>query len=166
MYYSIICMITVKLPNYIAFVHILTISVALVSMYKWCFNEIIINIIINLWVHLYHVVDSVSGTVKYRTVQIGESVTLDTGVTDMQKYDKLLWKFEDNYTLISKIDGTDPVFSIHERFKDRILYHENGSLTIKDTRFEHAGLYRLEISRSGNTILKRFSVSVSGDTGE
>ncbi|KAI2644834.1 hypothetical protein H4Q32_027828 [Labeo rohita] len=109
---------------------------------------------------------TVCSTVKYRTAKVGESVTLDTGVTDMQKYNKLLWKFGDNDTLISKINGTDPVFSIHERFKDRILYHENGSLTIKDTTFEHAGPYCLEISRSWNTILKRFSVFVTGDTGE
>lgn len=114
--------------------------------------------------HSYHVLDSVTDAVKYITVKVGESVTLDTGVTDIQKYGKLLWKFGDNDTLVSKNNETDSVFSIHERFKDRILYHKNGSLTIKDTRFEHAGSYRLEIiSSSSNTLLKRFSVLVTGE---
>lgn len=107
--------------------------------------------------------DSVTDVVKYITVKVGESFTLDTGVTDIQKYGQLLWKFGGNDTLVSKINGTDPVFSTHERFKDRILYHENGSLTIEDTRFEHAGSYRIEMSSSRNTLLKRFSVLVTGE---
>ncbi|XP_042604941.1 uncharacterized protein LOC122141486 [Cyprinus carpio] len=88
----------------------------------------------------------------------------NTGVTDIQKYGQLLWKFGGNDTLVSKINGTHPVFSTHERFKDRILYHENGSLTIKGTRFEHAGSYRIVMSSSRNTLLKRFSVLVTAST--
>uniref|UniRef100_A0A8C1TFG0 Immunoglobulin domain-containing protein n=1 Tax=Cyprinus carpio TaxID=7962 RepID=A0A8C1TFG0_CYPCA len=112
-------------------------------------------------VHKSFVVN-VCNVVKYITVKVGESFTLDTGVTDIQKYGQLLWKFGGNDTLVSKINGTHPVFSTHERFKDRILYHENGSLTIEDTRFEHAGSYRIEMSSSRNTLLKRFSVLVTG----
>ncbi|XP_026109906.1 uncharacterized protein LOC113082488 [Carassius auratus] len=114
-------------------------------------------------VHKSFVVN-VCNAVKYVTVKVGESFTLDTGLTDIQEYGQLLWRFGDNDTLVSKTNGTDPLFSIPERFKDRILYHENGSLTIKDTRFEHAGSYRIEISSSRKTLLKRFSVLVTAST--
>ncbi|XP_043078608.1 uncharacterized protein LOC122327362 [Puntigrus tetrazona] len=107
---------------------------------------------------------NVCNAVKYITVKVGESVTLDTGVTDIQKYGELLWKFGHHDALITKTNGTDPVFSMHERFKDRLLYHKNGSLTIKDTRFEHAGSYSLQISNFSKILLKRFSVLVTAST--
>lgn len=93
---------------------------------------------------------------------MGKHVTLDSGVTKIPKYVQLLWKFGDEETLI-EFNGANLVFSHDGKFKDRILYHENGSLTINDIGIEHSGFYHLEIISSRHTLVKRFNVFVTGE---
>ncbi|CAM4660716.1 unnamed protein product [Leuciscus chuanchicus] len=102
---------------------------------------------------------NVCNAVRTIRVNMGKPVTLDSGVTKIQKYVQLLWKFGDEDTLI-EFNGTNLVFSRDGKFKDKIL-HENGSLTINDIVIEHSGFYHLEIISSRHTLVKRFSVIVT-----
>ncbi|XDV23428.1 hypothetical protein PO909_028006, partial [Leuciscus waleckii] len=73
----------------------------------------------------------------------------------------ILWRFEDS--IIAQFNG-DKISYPHltERFGDRLqLDHQNGSLTIKNTRINDTGLYKLEISHNSGNLLMTFSVSVS-----
>ncbi|XP_051763250.1 uncharacterized protein LOC127519758 isoform X4 [Ctenopharyngodon idella] len=97
------------------------------------------------------------------TVNEGDSVTLNTGVTTNQQ--EIKWYFI--YTRIAQIIGnlsyicTD--VQCDERFRDRLkLDHQTGSLTITNISNTDSGDYELEIISSRISILKRFSVSVHG----
>uniref|UniRef100_A0A673HN17 Si:ch211-209l18.4 n=1 Tax=Sinocyclocheilus rhinocerous TaxID=307959 RepID=A0A673HN17_9TELE len=79
----------------------------------------------------------------------GESVTLDSG--EIRKpNDVMTWFFND--TPIAQITG-DPNKSCtdvqckdgDERFRDRVMVNQTGSLTITNTRTTDSGLYKLQI---------------------
>ncbi len=97
----------------------------------------------------------------------GDSVTLKTNVTEIREDNDILWKFGAEKSLIAKIKKKKQIFSTYNgidgRFRDRLkLDNQTGSLTITNTRTEHAGLYKLEIigaKRSSKTL----SVSVYGE---
>uniref|UniRef100_A0A8C1VP53 Ig-like domain-containing protein n=1 Tax=Cyprinus carpio TaxID=7962 RepID=A0A8C1VP53_CYPCA len=98
------------------------------------------------------------------SVMEGDSVTLNTDLTEIHEDDNILWKFGAVKSLIISIRGAAGIFYIYDvpdgRFRDRLkLDNQTGSLTITDITTEHTGLYKLEIS--GNKwLLKTFSVSV------
>ncbi|KAL0161076.1 hypothetical protein M9458_044801, partial [Cirrhinus mrigala] len=77
----------------------------------------------------------------------GESLTLNTGVTEMQRDDLILWTF--GPLLIAKINGKDNKRKFYEeRFRDRLkLNHQTGSLTITNTRTTDSGLYTVTSSK-------------------
>ncbi|XP_050961146.1 SLAM family member 9-like [Labeo rohita] len=81
------------------------------------------------------------------SVMEGESLTLNTGVTEMQHDDLILWKF--GPLLIAKINGKDNKKEFYdERFRDRLkLNHQTGSLTITNTRTTDSGLYTVTSSK-------------------
>ncbi|XP_067271508.1 SLAM family member 5-like [Pseudorasbora parva] len=95
----------------------------------------------------------------------GDSVTLNTDLTEIQEDDDILWRFRDENSLIAKISRADKIFSTYDdvpdgRFRDRLkLDHQTGSLTITNISTEHAGDYKLEI-RGLKLTSKTFSVSV------
>ncbi|KAL1252148.1 hypothetical protein QQF64_019944, partial [Cirrhinus molitorella] len=94
----------------------------------------------------------------------GFSVTLQTGLTEIQNDDQMLWMFGD--TVLAKIQKAVQTFftfnSADERFRDRLkLDHQTGSLIITDIRTTDSGPYELKISSSRYTINRRFSVAVS-----
>ncbi|XP_067252655.1 junctional adhesion molecule-like [Chanodichthys erythropterus] len=98
------------------------------------------------------------------SVMEGDSVTLQTDVKVTQKH-RIKWYFND--TRIAEIIGgqskiyTDVQFT--ERFRDRLkLDHQTGSLTIMNTRKADAGLYNLQIIFNSSSIVKSFSVDVTG----
>uniref|UniRef100_A0A672KTY4 Immunoglobulin domain-containing protein n=1 Tax=Sinocyclocheilus grahami TaxID=75366 RepID=A0A672KTY4_SINGR len=100
----------------------------------------------------------------------GDSVTLHTDVPDIQRYDVIQWRFEQEESHIAEINRTAGIFntfnSADGRFRDRLqLDHQTGSLTIKKTETNHSGRYEVEISssRSKHTIHKSFTVTVSGE---
>uniref|UniRef100_A0A8C2EPZ8 Immunoglobulin domain-containing protein n=1 Tax=Cyprinus carpio TaxID=7962 RepID=A0A8C2EPZ8_CYPCA len=103
---------------------------------------------------------------KTVSVMEGDSVTLQTNVTEIQKEDLLMWKFGAEKSLIAEINAEARRFNTYdvpdERFRDRLqLDHQTGSLTITNIRTEHTGHY--EVIISGKTVTEyRFSVMVYG----
>ncbi|XP_067271518.1 SLAM family member 5-like isoform X2 [Pseudorasbora parva] len=109
-----------------------------------------------LW-HLVGVFADPDG-LKSVSVMEGDSVTLNSGLTDIDD-DLILWWFGAENTLIafnfgnerSTEDGPDG------RFRDRLkLDHQTGSLTITHISTEHAGDYQLQTDRMS----KSFSLTV------
>ncbi|XP_048037397.1 uncharacterized protein LOC125262596 [Megalobrama amblycephala] len=78
------------------------------------------------------------------SVTEGDSVTLNSEVND----DVILWKFGTENTLIAEINETAKRIAVYDdvldgRFRDRLkLDKQTGSLTITNTRTEHAGHYK------------------------
>ncbi|XP_051763502.1 SLAM family member 5-like isoform X2 [Ctenopharyngodon idella] len=106
--------------------------------------------------------DSVSVSVS---VMEGDSVTLYTDLTEIREDDDLLWYFGSEKSLIAKIKKKKQNVSIYdnvndERFRDRLkLDNQTGSLTITNTRTEHAGVYEVQISGAKRSS-KTFNLSV------
>ncbi|XP_077083219.1 uncharacterized protein LOC143736366 [Siphateles boraxobius] len=103
---------------------------------------------------------------KRKSVEEGESVTLDPGVIKKTN-DFMTWYFND--ILITEITGDQSKIctddQCKERFRDRLkLDHQTGSLTITNTRNTDSGEYKLLINNSRFSIIKSFSVSAV--TGE
>ncbi len=106
-----------------------------------------------------------TGGVKSVSVMEGDSVTLQNYVTEVQRDDLIVWRFGDKGILLAKIDGETNETSVNiadEQFKGRLQLDQTGSLIIKKTRTEHAGLYELQIR--GRESSQQFLVSVSGES--
>uniref|UniRef100_A0A8C1NDV4 Ig-like domain-containing protein n=1 Tax=Cyprinus carpio TaxID=7962 RepID=A0A8C1NDV4_CYPCA len=94
----------------------------------------------------------------------GDSVTLQTDVTEIREDDDILWKFGAETSQIAEISKVARIFTTSDgpdgRFRDRLkLDNQTGSLTIMNITTEHAGDY--EVQRSGvKWSSKIFSVSV------
>uniref|UniRef100_A0A8C1RCU1 Ig-like domain-containing protein n=1 Tax=Cyprinus carpio TaxID=7962 RepID=A0A8C1RCU1_CYPCA len=98
------------------------------------------------------------------SVMEGDSVTLNTDLTEIREEDGILWKFGAEKSQIALINRKKQIFSTYNdtdvRFRDRVkLDDQTGSLTITNITTEHAGDYKLEISGEKLTS-KTFSVSV------
>ncbi|KAK9967222.1 hypothetical protein ABG768_001630, partial [Culter alburnus] len=103
---------------------------------------------------------------KRKSVEEGESVTLDPGVI-RKLNDSLTWYFKD--ILITEITGDQSKIctdvQCDERFRDRLkLDHQTGSLTIMNTRNTDSGEYKLLINSSRFSIIRSFNVTVT-DSG-
>ncbi len=97
----------------------------------------------------------------------GDSVTLNTGVTDISEGDDVLWKYGAENSRIAKIKKNKQILSVYNgtdgRFRDRLkLDNQTGSLIITNITTEHAGDYQLDIT-GANLTSKTFSVSVYGE---
>ncbi|KAK9967290.1 hypothetical protein ABG768_001697 [Culter alburnus] len=105
----------------------------------------------------------VEDEVKSVSVMEGESVSLNTDV-QVQRDLLILWTFGPQITRIAEIikrDQMNYIFVSNDGiFRDRLqMDNETGSLTIRNTRSEHTGLYELTVTSSRKT-LKRFNVTV------
>ncbi|XP_065099489.1 uncharacterized protein [Paramisgurnus dabryanus] len=98
-----------------------------------------------------------------KTLEVNEeeSVDLKTKVTDIQRVDLIEWRFGE--TLIAEIKPFKQGCSIYRADKME-LNHQTGDLTINDFRQKNTGVYTLRITRGGETLDKRFSVFVRGET--
>ncbi len=97
------------------------------------------------------------------SVTEGDPVTLRIDA-EMHKDALMLWRFGDKGILLAKIDSETGEISLNnadERFRDRLQLNHYGSLTIKNSRTEHAGLYELQIR--GHESSQRFLLSVNGE---
>ncbi|XP_051744850.1 uncharacterized protein LOC127509830 isoform X30 [Ctenopharyngodon idella] len=78
--------------------------------------------------------------------------------TDIQKDDKIQWKFEEK--LIAEMTGENrwkPQWFADDEFRDQMtLDPRTGSLIIQQTRPEHSGLYKLEIKTSDHSTFRLF----------
>ncbi len=104
--------------------------------------------------------------VKSVSVTEGDNVTLNTDVTEVQRDDLILWMFNIN-------NSDTRIAEIHRKniyiddstviFGDRLqIDSQTGSLTIRNIRTEHSGLYKLTIIKAAVTY-KIFSVAVYGN---
>ncbi len=99
------------------------------------------------------------------SVMEGDSVSLNSDVTEIHEDEDILWKY--GAEKIAEISKAAEIFSISdvsdERFRDRLkLDNQTGSLTITNITTQHAGVYELLIS-GAQRLLKTFSVSVYGE---
>ncbi|XP_016295297.1 uncharacterized protein LOC107653166 [Sinocyclocheilus anshuiensis] len=100
--------------------------------------------------------------VKSVSVMEGDSVTLQSDVSEVQRDDLIVWRFGDKGILLAKIDVETNETSLNdadERFRDRLKLDEARSLTIKKTRTTDSGLYEVQIRGSESS--QRFLLSVS-----
>ncbi len=103
--------------------------------------------------------------VKEELVLEGDHVSLKTD-GEIQKNDQIRWLFGDENYLITEVkEGTKEMTTYDDgRFRDRLeLNKKTGSLTIKNTRTEHTGLYKLKISSDKGATNKIFNVTVRGE---
>ncbi|KAL1251747.1 hypothetical protein QQF64_019543, partial [Cirrhinus molitorella] len=92
----------------------------------------------------------------------GDSVTLNTDITEIQDDDEILWNFGAKNTLIAQIHKASGIsFTCNDgRFRDKLkLDNQTGSLTITNITTEHTGLYEVKII-AAELSSKAFSVSV------
>ncbi|XP_068072690.2 uncharacterized protein [Danio rerio] len=100
--------------------------------------------------------------VKSVSVTEGDSVTLESALTEMKSNDLIMWRFGNN--LLAKINRKDnkretfngPDGSFTDRLK---LDSQTSSLTIKNSRISDSGLYNITTS-SSNTLLNTFNLTV------
>ncbi|XDV22882.1 hypothetical protein PO909_027660, partial [Leuciscus waleckii] len=105
--------------------------------------------------------------VKSVSVKEGDSVSLNSDLTEIKDYNLIQWRFGDENTLIAEINKLSDRITVYDdvldgRFRDRLkLDNQTGSLTITDTTTEHAGDYKLMMF-PGRFSSKVFNVSVYG----
>ncbi|XP_073717905.1 uncharacterized protein [Misgurnus anguillicaudatus] len=117
------------------------------------------------------VIDVDTDEMKSVSLMEGDSVTLLTDVTDIQKYDVIRWRFQHENSSLAKLDRNTAIFSTYDdvhdgRFKGRLqLNVHTGSLDITNIRIKHSGLYEVDISSTSSsyTIHQSFTVTVSGE---
>ncbi|XP_058615926.1 uncharacterized protein LOC131529934 isoform X2 [Onychostoma macrolepis] len=99
------------------------------------------------------------GEVKPVSVMEGDSVTLNPDPTKIQGFKLILWRFGD--PAIAQIDGKEISYPSHiEIFRGRLQLDQTGSLTIKNMRIKHSGLYKIEIIQSAGSSDMKFTVTV------
>ncbi|XP_073722129.1 uncharacterized protein [Misgurnus anguillicaudatus] len=95
----------------------------------------------------------------------GDSVTLNTGVTEIKKHNLMMWMFgpsNPDVRLVEIIINHNISYDFDERYRDRLhVDHQTGSLTIKDLKTTNTGVYQLQISNIKETIYKRYNVFVA-----
>ncbi|CAM4658920.1 unnamed protein product [Leuciscus chuanchicus] len=96
------------------------------------------------------------------SVMEGDSVTLHISVSAIERDGQILWRFGPENSRIAEIYKQNiPTYDSNEIFKDRLeMNNQSGSLTIKNIRIKHSGLYRVTIISNGGTSDKRFRVTV------
>ncbi len=89
---------------------------------------------------------------KLVSVKEGDSVTLNSGLTEIMDDDRIQWRFGNEMTLLGEINKRGDSMTVYDdvldgRFRDRLkLDDQTGSLTITNTTTEHTGDYVLQIN--------------------
>ncbi|XP_026119925.1 CD48 antigen-like, partial [Carassius auratus] len=100
-----------------------------------------------------------TGGVKSVSVMEGDSVTLNTGLSNMQDH-ILMWKYGPQTLVAEIIKRANLSFMYDGKFRDKLLVdNQTGSLTITNISITQSGLYRLQIISRQITV-KRFNVTV------
>ncbi|XP_058617635.1 uncharacterized protein LOC131531105 [Onychostoma macrolepis] len=111
-----------------------------------------------LWIFFTKCVSGVYTDETYEMISVmeGDSVTLNTDVTEIQRDDNILWMFklQNSETRIAEIyKQTISIYDYketNERFRDRLKIDEQtGSLTITNINKLHSGLYKVQIINGG-----------------
>ncbi|XP_057181311.1 T-lymphocyte surface antigen Ly-9-like isoform X2 [Triplophysa rosa] len=92
----------------------------------------------------------------------GDSVTLHTHLTHIQRDDQILWMFGPQGTRIAEIYYQKPnTYDKTGRYGGRLrINSQTGSLTITNITSTDSGLHELQIINSRATLYKRFNISV------
>nr|XP_055073064.1 uncharacterized protein LOC129453025 [Misgurnus anguillicaudatus] len=94
----------------------------------------------------------------------GDSVTLNTNITEIQIKDEMEWMFgvESPDEIIAQFIREDKTTSFNdERFKNHLyLNHQTGDLIITNITNKHTGLYKVEINRQPSVIFRHFNLTV------
>ncbi|XP_073718448.1 uncharacterized protein [Misgurnus anguillicaudatus] len=100
--------------------------------------------------------------VKSVSVMEGDSVTLHTDLTELQRDDQIVWMFGPKNGRIAQIyKQSAPIYNTNGRFRDKLkLDNQTGSLTITNIINEQAGVYKVAIISSKGNLYKTFRVSV------
>nr|XP_055073562.1 hepatocyte cell adhesion molecule-like [Misgurnus anguillicaudatus] len=104
----------------------------------------------------------VFGKTEVKLVIEGDSVTLHTDLTEIQRDKEIEWWFKN--TCIAKIKRSEDINPIYDE-NDKTqrlrlkLNNQTGDLTITDIRSEDSGLYRLNIFIGNNQKVKDFSLT-------
>ncbi|XP_016302420.1 SLAM family member 5-like isoform X2 [Sinocyclocheilus anshuiensis] len=100
--------------------------------------------------------------IKSVSVTEGDSVTLNTDVTKVQRDDQILWMFGPKETRIAEIyKHSIDMFSSNGTFGDRLqLDSFTGSLTIRNIRSTDSGLYKRQIRSDRGNSDKTFNATV------
>uniref|UniRef100_A0A8C2C4W3 Immunoglobulin domain-containing protein n=1 Tax=Cyprinus carpio TaxID=7962 RepID=A0A8C2C4W3_CYPCA len=110
---------------------------------------------------MYGVFGAETEEVKSVTVKEGDSVTLNPERNQIQGIIKIVWRFGDKGIIIADSSENDfGLSNTDERFRDRLQLNETGSLTIKNMRTKHSGLYVLQIDRNTGPSYMKFNVTV------
>ncbi len=106
------------------------------------------------------------------SVMEGDSVILNTAVTELQKDNHILWSFRFNSSETRIAAIYKQIISIYddkentERFRDRLQIDEQtGSLTITNINKLHSGLYKVQVI-SSEIKHKSFNIAVHGEETE
>uniref|UniRef100_A0A8C2L3Y8 Immunoglobulin domain-containing protein n=1 Tax=Cyprinus carpio TaxID=7962 RepID=A0A8C2L3Y8_CYPCA len=116
-------------------------------------------------VAVYDVSAAERDEMKRKSVKEGESVTLDPGVVKNPNY-LMRWYFND--ICIAVVNGNQSKIytddQCDERLRDRLkLNNQTGSLNITNITNTDSGDYKLKISSSRFSIMRSFTVTVSGE---
>nr|XP_055072689.1 contactin-4-like [Misgurnus anguillicaudatus] len=101
----------------------------------------------------------------------GDSLTLHTNITEIQRDDDILWVFITGRAIIAKSFNNFNDFFIYDvdfdgRFRDRLqVNNQTGDLTITHITTEDSGLYQMDI-RFNRRISSRLNVTVYGVVGD
>ncbi len=99
------------------------------------------------------------------SVMVGDSVTLNTDVTEVPNDTKIIWRFGDEIIArMNEADGNPSIYyGLDALFRDKLkLDKQTGSLTITNITTEHIGHYNVDI-KSKDANLKTFQVIVHGE---
>ncbi|KAA0711811.1 hypothetical protein E1301_Tti022042 [Triplophysa tibetana] len=103
--------------------------------------------------------------IEYQRPIEGRSVTLKTGLNELQTDHEILWMFDDASKILAKINRETNEMSIpgnaDERFRDRLKLNDTtGDLIITHSKTSDSGNYKMKIRDSTDTIHRRFRVYV------
>ncbi|KAL1251645.1 hypothetical protein QQF64_019441 [Cirrhinus molitorella] len=102
-----------------------------------------------------------SDTDEMKSVMEGDSVTLNTELSDVLRY-RILWMFGPQKIHLAEIDNQNIyMFKSNETFGDRLqVDRQTGSLSIRNIRTEHSGRYEVQKYIQRGIYIDRFIVTV------
>ncbi|MGL5118969.1 MAG: hypothetical protein ACRC7H_07115 [Plesiomonas shigelloides] len=107
---------------------------------------------------------SVAIAVESKTVAEGESPSLYTNVTDIQRGDVIEWMFGEEETLVAEINSPSKPDDDNGRFRNTLqLNKQTGDLIINNIKMKHSGNYKLKVIKGGKTSFNTFKVLVIGE---
>ncbi|KTG04852.1 hypothetical protein cypCar_00045541 [Cyprinus carpio] len=112
-----------------------------------------------------------SDEVRSLFVMEDDSVTLNSGLTEIQTDDEIEWRFGHTNLLIAELSMKSSMILLYDgddgRFRDRLkLDHQTGSLTITNITTTDSGVFTVNIISKSREIRYRFNVTVYGVLGD